>query len=209
MPTGKEFFKGICRENPILRMILGLCPALAISTSVNNVLGMSAAVLFVMVWSNMIISLIRQFTLPMIRIPIFILIIAFFVTIVELVMAGFFPALHKSLGLYIPLIVVNCIILGRAEAFASKNGVWLSIVDGFGMGIGYSLVLLIIATIREILGNGTWMGHPVLGSRFEPTRLMIQPSGAFFTIALLLSFVNWIEQRKKVRKPNLPSEFQP
>jgi electron transport complex protein RnfE len=209
MSTSKEFFKGMVSGNPVLRLILGLCPALAITTSVSKAIGMSAAVIFVLVLSNGTVSLIRKRIPPMIRIPILIMIIAFFVTIADLVMARFFPTLHASLGIFVPLISVNCIVLCRAEAFASKNGIALSIVDGLGMGIGFSLVLLVIATLREILGNGSWLGHALFNSRFEPALLMILPPGAFFTVALLMALVNRVEQRKSVRKPTLPSEVRP
>ena len=155
MSIVKELFKGFYRENPVFRLMLGLCPVLAVSTSVNNALGMGAAASFVLIASNFVVSLIRKGVPQKIRIPIYIIVIATFVTIVDLVMAGFAPDLHKSLGLFIPLIVVNCIILGRAEAFASKNGPLYSIIDGLGMGLGFTLALVVISTFREILGNGT------------------------------------------------------
>jgi len=196
MSIVKEFTKGIYESNPIFRIMLGLCPTLAVSSSVNNAIGMGAAVIFVLVSSNFIVSLIRKFVPSKIRIPIFISVIATFVTIVDLVMAAFFPALHKALGIFIPLIVVNCIILGRAEAFASKNNIILSIADGFGMGVGFLLALVIIATFREILGNGTWLGIPIFGNNFKPVLLMILPPGAFFTIGFLIGFFNWIEHRR-------------
>ncbi|MFH1941554.1 MAG: electron transport complex subunit E [bacterium] len=192
----KIFFKGITQENPVFRLILGLCPVLAVSTSVNNALGMGAAAMFVLVCSNFVVSLVKRFVPTRIRIPVFIIIIATFVTIVQLVMAGFFPALNKSLGIFIPLIVVNCIILGRAEAFASKNTVIQSIADGFGMGLGFTLALIVIATIREVLGNGTWLGIPIMGPKFEPALLMILSPGAFLTIGFLIAFFNWLERRK-------------
>lgn len=203
MEFKKELIKGLFTENPVFRLMLGLCPVLATSTSVNNAIGMGLAVIFVLICSNLIVSLIRNVTPPKIRIPIFISIIATFVTIVDLVMAGFFPSLHKSLGLFIPLIVVNCIILGRAEAFASKNPSFHAIIDGLVMGIGFTLALVIIATFREILGNGSWMGIPILGSRFEPVLLMILPPGAFFTIGCLIAFFNWFEHKTAGCKGNL------
>ena len=200
MNLGKEFIKGIYRENPVFRLLLGLCPVLAVSSSVNNAIGMGVSATFVLVCSNIVISLIRNFVPSKIRIPIFIMIIATFVTIVELVMAGFFPVLSKSLGMFIALIVVNCIILGRAEAFASKHRIILSIFDGLGMGIGFTLALIIIATFREILGNGTWLGIPVLGSNFKPVLLMILSPGAFLTIGFLVGFLNWFEHRRAMSK---------
>lgn len=196
MAAGKEFIKGLYKENPVFRLMLGLCPVLAVSNTVNNAIGMGAAATFVLVCSNLFISLIRNFVPPKIRIPIFIMIIATFVTIVDLVMAGFQPALHKSLGLFIPLIVVNCIILGRAEAFASKHRIFLSIIDGLGMGAGFTIALVIIATFREIFGNGTWLGMPLFGPNFEPVLLMILSPGAFLTIGLLIGLFNWFEHRR-------------
>jgi len=198
MAVDKEFIKGIYAENPVFRLMLGLCPTLAVSTSVNNAFGMGASVIFVLACSNLVISIVRKIVPSKIRIPIFIIIIATFVTLVDLVLAGFLPDLHKSLGLFIPLIVVNCIILGRAEAFASKNGIFLSMADGLGMGIGFTLALVIISTFREILGNGTWLGMPVLGSTFQPVLLMILPPGAFLMIGFLIGFFNWLEHRKSV-----------
>ena len=199
MSMTKEFIKGIYKENPVFRLMLGLCPVLAVSSTVQNAAGMGGAVIFVLLCSNLIISLIRSWVPIKIRIPIFIMVIATFVTIVDLVMHGFFPALHKSLGLFIPLIVVNCIILGRAEAFASKNAVLLSVIDGIGMGLGFTLALMLIATFREVLGNGTWFGLPVFGSGFEPVLLMILSPGAFLTIGLIIGFLNWIDHRQSTR----------
>jgi len=200
MSISKEFVKGLYNENPVFRLMLGLCPVLAVSNSVNNAIGMGAAATFVLLSSNIVISLIRNFVPSKIRIPIFIMIIATFVTIVKLVMAAFFPALSKSLGLFIALIVVNCIILGRAEAFASKKSVFLSIIDGLSMGIGFTLALIIIATFREILGNGTWLGMQIFGENFEPVLLMILSPGAFLTIGFVIAFLNWFEQRRVIHK---------
>lgn len=199
MKITKEFIKGIYNENPVFRLMLGLCPVLAVSSSVNNAIGMGAAATFVLFSSNTVISLIRKFVPPKIRIPIFIMIIATFVTIVELVMAAFFPVLNESLSLFIPLIVVNCIILGRAEAFASKNNLFFSMIDGLGMGIGFTLSLIIIATFREILGNGTWLGIPLFGESFKPALIMILSPGAFLTIGFLIGFLNWIDS-KRIKK---------
>ena len=200
MAVGKEFIKGLYKENPVFRLMLGLCPVLAVSSSVNNAIGMGVAATFVLVCSNFFVSLIRQLIHPKIRIPIFIMIIATFVTIVQLVMAGFFPVLSRSLGLFIPLIVVNCIILGRAEAFASKHHVFISLIDGLGMGFGFTLALIIIATFREVLGNGTWLGMPIFGPTFEPVLFMIQSPGAFLTIGLLLGLFAWYENRRATKK---------
>jgi electron transport complex protein RnfE len=199
MTVWKEFIKGIYKENPVFRLMLGLCPVLAVSSSVNNAIGMGAAATFVLINSNIVISLIRNFVPSKIRIPVFIIIIATFVTIVELVMAGFFPALSKSLGLFIPLIVVNCIILGRAEAFASKHKTGLAILDGLGMGIGFTLALMLIATFREVLGNGTWLGIPVFGTKFQPALLFILSPGAFLTIGFIIAFLNWLDHRRAIK----------
>ena len=199
MSLGQEFIKGIYRDNPVFRLMLGLCPVLAVSSSVNNALGMGAAASFVLVSSNFVVSVIRKGVPQKIRIPIYIIIIATFVTIVDLVMAGFAPDLHKSLGLFIPLIVVNCIILGRAEAFASKNNILYSLIDGLGMGIGFTIAMVVIATFREILGNGTWLGFPLLGSSFKPVLLMILPPGAFITIGLLIGLLNWVDTRTRTQ----------
>jgi len=195
MSVWQEFVKGIGKENPVFRLLLGLCPVLAVSTSVNNALGMGGAATFVLICSNFVISTIRKMVPGKIRIPIYIMVIATFVTIVELFMAGFLPSLNKALGIFIPLIVVNCIILGRAEAFAGKNRIFLSVIDGFGMGIGFTIALVTIATFREIIGNGTWMGISVFSDNFEPAMLLILSPGAFLTIGFIIGFLNWLEHR--------------
>ncbi|RKY79260.1 electron transport complex subunit RsxE, partial [candidate division KSB1 bacterium] len=174
-----EFSKGIYKENPIFRLVLGMCPTLAVTTSVQNAIGMGIATTFVLFSSNLLISIIKNAVPKRIRIPMYIVVIASFVTIADLVMAAYEPALHKSLGIFVPLIVVNCIILGRAEAFAGKNRVLPSILDGLGMGIGFTLALLALGLVREILGNGTIYGYPVLGSGYNPMLIMILPPGAF------------------------------
>src|SRR3989339_1368230 len=157
----KELIKGLWTENPIFRIVLGMCPTLAITTSVNNAIGMGLAATFVLVCSNAAVAALRNIVPGKVRIPCYIVIIATFVTVVDLLMNAFTHELHKALGIFIPLIVVNCIILGRAEAFASKNSVWLSIADGIGMGIGFTLSLIVVAAIREILGNATLLGYAV------------------------------------------------
>ena len=187
-----EFKKGILEENPIFFLVLGLCPALAVSNSLNNALGMGLAATFVLVFSNSIISLIRKFIPDKIRIPCFIVVIATFVTIVELIMKAYFPALNKSLGIFIPLIVVNCIILGRAEAFASRNGLFVSIADGLGMGIGFTVALMTIAGIREFLGNGTLFGLKVFVG-FEPALTFALAPGALLVLGLLIGGIRWIK----------------
>ena len=196
MSVASEFTKGIIKENPTFRLVLGLCPTLAVSSSVNNAIGMGLSATFVLVMSNFLVSLVRKGVPAKIRIPVYIVIIASFVSIVEMVMAAYLPALSKSLGIFVPLIVVNCIILGRAEAFASKNGWFLSIIDGLGMGMGFTLSLTIIATIREILGNGTWLGMQVTPGTFEPVLIMMLAPGAFITMGLLLALLNWVDKRR-------------
>jgi len=191
----KQFTKGIFRENPVFIIILGLCPTLAVSTTVRNAIGMGLAATFVLVFSNVIISCIRKIIPTRIRIPCFIVVIASFVTIVELLMAAYFPALSKALGIFVPLIVVNCIILGRAEAFASKNGILASFFDGLGMGIGFSLALIIIAGIREILGAGEFLGISIF-KNIEPIRMMAQPAGALLTLGILIGIINFFRLRK-------------
>lgn len=182
----REFVKGLFEENPVFVLMLGLCPVLAVSTSCVNAVGMGAAATFVLVCSNLIISLVRRCFPARIRIPCFILVIATFVVIVERVLAAYQPELSRQLGIFIPLIVVNCIILGRAEAFASKNSVGRSIADGLGMGIGFTGALVLIAFIREALGSGKIIGMEITPG-FEPMALMILPPGAFLTIGLLLA----------------------
>ena len=159
---GKEFTKGIISENPLFRLALGMCPALAITTSVDNAVGMGIAFTSVLLASNIVISLLRKLIPDSIRIPCYIVIIASFVTLTEMILQAYLPDLFASLGIFIPLIVVNCIILGRAEAFASKNPLFPSILDGLGMGLGYTLALVVVAACREVLGAGTFMGYPVM-----------------------------------------------
>lgn len=204
MDAGKEFIKGFWRENPVFRLVLGLCPTLAVTTTAVNGMGMGLATTFVLVSSNTVISLIRSFIPKKIRIPAFIVTIATFVTIVDLVMNGYFHALHKSLGLFIPLIVVNCVILGRAEAFASKNPVWLSIVDGLGMGLGFAVSLTIIGAVRELFGNGTVFNISIFGDSFNPLLLVIMPPGAFIVLGILLGLMNRIEIKIAERSGRKP-----
>ena len=190
MSVIKEFTKGFVKENPVFVMALGLCPVLAVSSSVENAIGMGAAATFVLVFSNIFISLIKGFIPSKIRIPSYIVVIASFVTIVDMVMEAYVPALHKNLGLFIPLIVVNCIILGRAEAFAGKNNLIKSILDGFGMGLGFTLALIVIATIREVLGAGQFLGFNVLPVTFKPMLVAILAPGAFLVMGLLMGLMN-------------------
>lgn len=191
-----EITKGLIKENPMFVLVLGTCPTLAVSTSVINALGMGAAATFVLICSNIIISLIKGIVPSSIRIPIYIVVIAAFVSVVDMVMAAYLPALHKSLGIFIPLIVVNCIILGRAEAFASKNNMLYSLADGLGMGLGFTLALTAVATIREILGSGTWLGIRVMPSTYEPMLVAILAPGAFFTLGFLMSLMNRLKEKR-------------
>ncbi len=197
MKAIQEFTKGIIKENPVFVMALGLCPTLAVSTSVQNAIGMGAAATFVLLCSNIFISLIKNLIPSKVRIPCFILVIASFVTIIDMVMEAYVPPLHKSLGIFIPLIVVNCIILGRAEAFASKNGVFKSMLDGLGMGLGFMLAIMVIALIREILGVGTILNIRILPASYKPMIAAILPPGAFITIGLLMGLLSILQNKKK------------
>lgn len=192
-----EFTKGIYRENAVFRLVIGLCPTLAITTTIVNSIGMGIAVIAVLVSSNLFISLIRNLVPSSIRIPIFIVVIATFVTIVDMLMAAYQPALSKSLGIFIPLIVVNCVILARAEAFASKNSPFVSALDGLGMGIGFTLSLVLISAVREIFGNGSLSGFPVFPAAYQPVLVMVLAPGAFLTLGYILGFFNWLDARKK------------
>ncbi len=195
-----EFTKGLYTEIPVFRVVLGLCPTLAVTTAVVNGIGMGIATMFVLVCSNLIISLIRNLVPKKIRIPIYVVVIATFVTIVEMVMQAYSPALYTALGIFVPLIVVNCIIFARAEAFASRNSVFVSVLDGLGMGLGFTLALIVVSGIREIAGNGTFYGIPVAPAGYQPVLLMILPPGAFLTIGLILGFFNWLDMRKSAEK---------
>lgn len=187
----KEFKKGLIKENPTFSLLLGMCPTLAVTTAAVNGLGMGLAVTVVLAASNLLISLLRNLVPSKIRIPVYVVIIATFVTIVDMVMAAFVPDLHEVLGLFIPLIVVNCIILQRAEAFASKNGPLESIADGLGMGLGFTGALTLLGSIREIIGAGSWFGKPLFGPSFQPMLIMVLPPGAFMTLGLLIGFLNY------------------
>ncbi len=195
--VGKVFLNGIITENPTFRLVLGTCPTLAVTTSAINGLGMGAAATFVLLGSNIVISALRKIIPDKVRIPAFIVVICMFVTIIQLVMQAYLPSLYESLGIFLPLIVVNCIILGRAEAFASKNPVIASAFDGLGMGIGFTLALTLIGCIRELLGNGSVFGINLLGAGYQPMLLMILPAGGFLVFGLLLGIINALTNRKK------------
>ncbi len=196
-----EFLKGFWKENPTLVMLLGMCPTLAVTTSAVNGLTMGLAVVFVLTCSSLIVSLVRNIVPSQVRIPVFVIIIATFVTMVDLFLKAFLLDLSKALGPFIPLIVVNCIILGRAEAFASKNKVWLSFLDAFGVSLGFTVTLVFLGGIREILGMRTFFGMQVLGNGFEPWIVMLLPPGAFITLGFLLGAKNSID-RKLAQKKN-------
>ena len=191
----KEFLRGIIKENPTFVLVLGLCPTLAVSISLINGIGVGIAATFVLLGSNIIIALIKNFIPDRIRIPCYIVVIATFVTITELVMKAYSPALNRALGIYVPLIVVNCIVLGRAEAYASKATVINSLCDGLGMGVGFILALLLISGIREFLGAGQLLGYSVIKG-FQPAYVLGMPSGALLVIGLLLGFFNVLKNKK-------------
>lgn len=182
--------RGIIRENPIFVMMLGMCPTLGVTTSAVNGLGMGIATLFVLIFSNIAISLIKNVIPDMVRIPCFIVIIASFVTVIDLLMQAYLPSLHQALGIYIPLIVVNCIILGRAEAFASKNNMFQSFLDALGMGIGFTMALTILGSVRELLGNGSLFDYRLLPDSIDPMLMFIMPPGAFLALGGIIIVVN-------------------
>ena len=193
-----EFIKGLWEENPVLISLLGLCPALAVTNSAINGLAMGLATTFVVVSSSIIISSLRKVIPHQVRIASYIVIIATFVTVADRFLAAFFPAISSALGPYVPLIVVNCLILGRQEAFTSKNPVGHSLLDALGMGLGFLAVLFALGTIREILGSGTFLTHQVLGDWFQPWLVMLLPPGAFLALGLLIGLSNWVnDQRTK------------
>ena len=196
MSVLSEFTKGFYKQNPVFKQALGLCPVLAVSNSVESALGMGMAATFVLLCSNIIISLIRNIVPAKIRIPIYIVVIATFVTIVDLSMAGFLPALHKTLGIFVPLIVVNCIILGRAEAFASKNKLSDSLIDGIVMGLGFTIALTLLGSIREILGAGSIFGWKFVSEEASTVVLFILPPGAFIALGFLIAVVNMLTKKK-------------
>ena len=197
MTLSREFRKGLWRENAVFRLLLGLCPALAVTTSAENGLAMGLATTFVLVCSNIVVSLLRKVIPPKVRIPSFIVVIASFVTVVQLCMEAYFYDLYKALGIFIPLIVVNGLILGRAEAFASKNRLVPAVVDGVGMGLGFTLALFVLGAVRELFGSGTLLGYSVFGEAYQPLILMILPPGAFIAMGLLLAGMNLFDARKK------------
>lgn len=192
----QEFSKGIIKENPVLRLMLGTCATLAVTTAASNAIGMGAATTFVLVCSNAVISALRKVIPDKVRIPAYITIIAAFVTIVQLLIQAYSPALDESLGIFLPLIVVNCIILGRAEMYANKNKVLPSILDGLGMGVGFTIALLLMGIIRELLGAGTVFGIPITAGFMPPIIIFILPPGGFFVFGMLIALANRISEGK-------------
>ncbi len=195
---------GIFTENPIFRLMLGLCPTLAVTTEVFNGIGMGLATTFVLIGSNVVIALLRNFIPPKIRIPAFIVVIATFVTLVQFLLKAFVPALNEALGLFIPLIVVNCVILARAEAFASKNTVWSSFLGGVGMGLGFTVALFIIAAIREIIGGLSFFGMEFFNASqggADGALIMVLAPGGFITLGLVLALINHITKKRQQRQP--------
>ena len=193
MDQWKNFSKGFIKENAVFVLFLGLCPTLGVTTSATNGLGMGLATTFVLVMSNLVVSLVKNLIPDKVRIPAFIVIIASFVTVVELVMKGYVPALFDALGLFIPLIVVNCLVLGRAEAFASKNTIWSSLVDGAGMGLGFTMALTVLGAVRELLGSGAFFGMKLISG--DAMLLFILPPGAFLALGYLLVLANMIKEK--------------
>ena len=196
----KTFLNGLIKENPTFVLMLGMCPTLAVTTGVINGIGMGLSTTAVLICSNIVISMLRKFIPNKIRIAAYIVTIAGFVTVVEMLLKAYVPALSESLGIYIPLIVVNCIILGRAEAFASKNGVVASMFDGIGMGLGFTCALTLIAAVREILGAGTFAGIKLFGDSFQPMSIMILPPGAFLTLGILLAVITAVAKKISANK---------
>ena len=193
----KIMINGIVTENPTFIQLLGMCPTLAVTTSLVNAIGMGLSATFVLIFSNLVISLLRKFIPNKIRIASYIVVIAAFVSVIEMLLKAYLPAISDALGLFIPLITVNCIILARAESFASKNSPIPSAFDGLGMGLGFTLGLSILGSVREILGAGTILGFPLFGANFEPALIFILPPGAFLALGIILAIYNIIRSKKK------------
>ena len=192
-----EFIKGLWRENPVFRIVLGMCPTLAVTTQVKNGIAMGIAVLFVLVCSSFVLSIFRKQIPSQVRIAVFIVLIATFVTLADYFLKAKFYQISKQLGPYVPLIVVNCIILGRVEAFASKNPPFYSLLDALGMGLGFTLALVMVSTIRELLGAGSILNYQILGKWYTPWLIMGLPPGAFFTLGILMGLINSINRKRK------------
>jgi electron transport complex, RnfABCDGE type, E subunit len=199
-----NFLKGIVKENPVFVVMLGLCPTLGVTSSAINGVGMGVATLFVLTMSNAVIAMVKNVIPAKVRIPAYIVIIAAFVTVIDLLMAAYLPGLHEQLGLFIPLIVVNCIVLGRAEAFASRNSVGASAIDGLGMGLGFTYALTLLGFIRELLGNLSVFGYKITDA--DGMLIFILAPGAFITLGFIIAFNKWLDLRKKKRpQRNIPS----
>ena len=196
----KVFSNGLLKENPSLRLVLGTCPTLAVTTLAVNGLGMGLAATFVLVCSNIAISALRKIIPDKVRLPAYITVIATFVTVLQMLVKAFVPALDSALGIFLPLIVVNCIILGRAEMFASKNSIGLSALDGLGMGLGFTGTLVVMGSVREVLGAGTLFGVQVMPAAVDPMTVFITPPGGFFVFGCLMALVIWIEIKTNNRK---------
>ena len=196
----ERLYNGVVKENPTLILMLGMCPTLAVSTRALNGIGMGLSTMAVLILSNLVISLLRKVIPDEVRLPAYIVIVASLVTVTELLIEAYLPSLYEALGIYIPLIVVNCIILGRAEAYANKNTPMLSVMDGIGMGIGFTLALTVAGLIREMLGNGTAFGAQILPSGIDPIGIFVQPPGAFLVIAFIIAVMNAIGIKTRQRK---------
>ena len=204
--TAEEFLKGIWRENPVFVAVLGMCPVLAVTNTAINSLAMGLATMFVLVFSSLLVSSFRKVIPKQVRITAFIIIIATFVTVVDFLLAATVPKIHKELGAFIALIVVNCLILGRQEAFASKHGIKLALADAFGMSFGFAFALFCIGAVREILGSGSLFNISLFGEGFEPWIVMILPPGGFFTLGFLLLFFNWLQRKREENRKLTPVE---
>lgn len=200
MKLSKVFNDGLFKENPIFVQLVGMCSTLAVTTSVKNGLAMGIAVTVVLMGSNLVISLLRNVIPDKIRIPSFIVVIATFVTIIDMFMKAYSPELYSALGIFIPLIVVNCIIFARAEAFASKNGIVPSLVDGLGMGLGYTLALTILSTVRELFGAGTILGYQIMPETYQPASIAIMPPGAFIILGILIGIFNKVRMNNEKKQ---------
>ena len=196
----ERLYNGIIKENPILILMLGMCPTLAITTQAINGIGMGLSTMAVLILSNLVISLLRKVIPDQVRLPAYIVIVATLVTVTELLIQAYLPSVYKALGIYIPLIVVNCIILGRAEAYANKNTVGLSVMDAIGMGIGFTVALTLAGIVREVLGSGTCFGLQILPKSVEPMAIFVQPPGAFLVIALFVIIMNAVGIKTRQRK---------
>lgn len=203
----EPFLNGLFKENPTFVLMLGMCPTLAVTTSASNALGMGLSSTAVLVMSNLLISLLRKIIPDKVRMPSYIVIVATFVTVVQFLLEGFAPGIYKSLGIYIPLIVVNCIILGRAEAYANKHSVGLSIMDGLGMGLGFTVGLFLIGVFREVLGNGTAFGIRVTPGSFEPASIFILAPGAFFVLSMLTAIQNKLKLKSATNGSGISSNL--